>query len=506
MASVALQTATALEPVAKPRESKLVIWSMAMCMLCILPLFFDKDSFSYTSNQQDGAYVHMLLEWTGVCMAAMATFMCFVQYRLSRDTFLPLIGIVLLCSGLMDAFHILAAAHLLNTQVADQDLIPFTWALTRMFNATLILIGVAVLTLKSRQQSKELRTKTFFFVSAFFLLAAFLVMDAVVSAEYLPQTLFPDEIITRPYEWLAISIILLTEIIAIPLYVKGNNSVFGAALLLLLIPSLGAELWMVFASSQLYDNAFNVAHGLKAISYIIPLLGITSAYLKSSRDQNKLSAKLKLKNEELEDQSEQLHRVSVGESFLAEFGASLNQIDETLTYYKVLSNISNLLNAPVTALYVEQEGEMVLAAIVGSDPTLEPSAETGTGLVDRVYQSRQASIIAGPFDDKNFSFSVGVGAIQFYSISAWPILYFKKCVAVLVSYNQRAVVDDEEKLLLRCLDLLAIRVINFRSEKQRNELLSDLKSERTALEISSAEAKKANQVKTDFLARMSHEL
>ncbi len=48
-----------------------------------------------------GSYTHTLLEWTAFCAASFVCLLTFVQYRLTREPSLPIIGVALLCAGTM---------------------------------------------------------------------------------------------------------------------------------------------------------------------------------------------------------------------------------------------------------------------------------------------------------------------------------------------------------------------------------------------------------------------
>jgi two-component system, NtrC family, sensor kinase len=74
-----------------------------------------------------GEHVHTLLEWTAVCVAVFTAMLAFAHYRITRDVTTPIIGTALFASGMLDAFHTLAADGLLTTAVHDEQFIPFTW-------------------------------------------------------------------------------------------------------------------------------------------------------------------------------------------------------------------------------------------------------------------------------------------------------------------------------------------------------------------------------------------
>ena len=65
-----------------------------------------------------GSFTHTLLEWSALCMAFFVGAMAFLQFRLTREPSLPIIGAALVCAGAMDGFHTFAADRLIDA-VAD---------------------------------------------------------------------------------------------------------------------------------------------------------------------------------------------------------------------------------------------------------------------------------------------------------------------------------------------------------------------------------------------------
>ncbi len=65
--------------------------------------------------------------------------LAFVHFRLTNEPSLPVIGMAMACAGGMDAFHTLAADRLIDAVADNRDLIPFTWAICRMFHLPMTL-------------------------------------------------------------------------------------------------------------------------------------------------------------------------------------------------------------------------------------------------------------------------------------------------------------------------------------------------------------------------------
>jgi len=100
-----------------------------------------------------GAHVHTVLEWTATCVAYFTAFLAFTHFALKRDAVTPIIGVALLAAGTVDAFHALAADRLISATADNTDLIPFTWAISRMFNAVVPIAAMACVLLARRFHS-----------------------------------------------------------------------------------------------------------------------------------------------------------------------------------------------------------------------------------------------------------------------------------------------------------------------------------------------------------------
>jgi len=91
-----------------------------------------------------GAFVHSLLEWTAFCIAIFTAVLAINHFMITGDVVTPVIAMALLASGCMDAFHTLAADRLIDTVADNRNLIPFTWAICRVFNSGICLIGICI--------------------------------------------------------------------------------------------------------------------------------------------------------------------------------------------------------------------------------------------------------------------------------------------------------------------------------------------------------------------------
>ncbi|MEO2004828.1 MAG: hypothetical protein ABGY41_12090, partial [Candidatus Poribacteria bacterium] len=91
-----------------------------------------------------GSFTHTLFEWTATTFAFFTFVLSFLRSRHTGDASPAIIGLALISAGAMDAFHVLATTRLIDSVADNRDLIPFTWALCRIFNASIQLIGVSI--------------------------------------------------------------------------------------------------------------------------------------------------------------------------------------------------------------------------------------------------------------------------------------------------------------------------------------------------------------------------
>ena len=87
-------------------------------------------------------------------------------------------------------------------------------------------------------------------------------------------TLFPEALIKRPYDLLPLIPYGMCLAFVFPRYLKDTRSPFAASLIVSLVPHIATQLYMAFGAGALYDSYFNVAHGLKALAYLVPITGL----------------------------------------------------------------------------------------------------------------------------------------------------------------------------------------------------------------------------------------
>lgn len=286
---------------------KLPAWLIVtIWLICLFPLGLNLLGFSFASDitfptregvcgntksitscqeviyhQLEGSFIHTILEWSAVCTAIFIVILAFTHFYIKGDVITPIIGVTLLCAGLMDAFHTLAADRLITAVADNSKLIPFTWALCRLANALVTIIGVMIfLIIKPRKWQGSL---SFVVVITLSLgLVCYSIIAACANSHILPQTIFPKSIVTRPWDAIPLILFLVAGILLYPRFWHQHPSLFSHSLIISTIPNTVTQLHMVFGSKALFDNDFNIAHFLKIIAYLVPLTGLILDYIQAN--------------------------------------------------------------------------------------------------------------------------------------------------------------------------------------------------------------------------------
>ena len=285
-------------PSESPQVPKWLIW--ATVWICILPFCLNLLGANFGLETQPldleaaakmtaaqladalhrnlaGSLTHTILEWSAACAAFFTVVLSLSYYRYKRDSITPIIGIALLCAGIMDMFHLLAANRVINSAANNADLVNFTWMLCRLANASLTLIGVSLLLLRQDNRQETKFRFLLLFSGCLGGLAAAIILFCTLTPS-LPKTVFPDALIRRPYDVLPLIIYGIGGLFIFRRFYEKYPGLFSHALLLSTLPNIAAQLHMVFGAKVPFDNNFNIGHFFKIIGYLVPLIGLILDY------------------------------------------------------------------------------------------------------------------------------------------------------------------------------------------------------------------------------------
>lgn len=247
-----------------------------------------------------GTYAHLIFEWTAVCSAAFTLILAGLHYAIRREPWLLLLALALFLLGAVDAYHTLVTDRIVPTAAPIELAGPFSWTVARATSG-LVVIGLLI-SLLPRSGGKAPLT----LAVAWMLLLTGGAVIATMTVSELPQTLWSDGLVPRPYD-VGILVIFAIAFGLSQRLVATRPSAFAHAFSLALIAHIVCQLHIGIGSLAPYDHHFNMAHWVKLLAYLLPLTGLmfdsTRAYRHEALSVQRLQevrASLTQRQEELE--------------------------------------------------------------------------------------------------------------------------------------------------------------------------------------------------------------
>lgn len=278
------------------------IWSV-LC-ICIIPVIFviPQLNFEHTNNgfphgdlnAFSAPYVLYNI-WLifGISAAIITCALSVVDFVVKKDISTPIVGGVLICVAIYEAFFLLSDNNFLKIPSNSANDIYLKWFISRLIHALLLTgsiwfyISIDKKNIRSLEQKKSSLTG---------LIIVFVILLCIA----IPLTFYPDQIdvlvntdnfITHPFELIILIIYLAQAFWFLPYFLIRFPSLFTRMMVLSIIPAAFAQLFMAIYK-QPYDSFFNAAYFLRFINYLIPLLGISMNYIDTSRKEKNIISRL----------------------------------------------------------------------------------------------------------------------------------------------------------------------------------------------------------------------
>lgn len=244
--------------------------------------------------------VYVILQWTAFCAALASAILAFIHFKIQHAIITSVLGLAMFWAGCMDAFQTLAFSHLVDALADHEKLIPFTWAIQKSLTAFILILGIASLLLRPASRGKRADFTLVMVTSLLFGLLAYVVIGISALSDKLPQTMFPEDLVKRPWDLVPLALFAILGGTIGPIVDRRHPSAFGQALWLAMVPAIAMELHLVFGSSRLFDSHFNIAQGLLVVFYAVPLSGLVIEYIETFRKQEFATRQLMLIQEALQ--------------------------------------------------------------------------------------------------------------------------------------------------------------------------------------------------------------
>ncbi|MGD9581136.1 MAG: histidine kinase dimerization/phospho-acceptor domain-containing protein, partial [Vampirovibrionia bacterium] len=453
---------------------------------------YGAEFFHLVLSSLKGTITHNILEFGAIYTAFYTCILAITHFFVTKHRITLLIGLAILFSCLMDVFHIILSDQLIPGITFDEHLVAFTWIFARSFTAIIFIASLVILLWKDDGRLES------FWKSIIKLTLTFVVFTGCMfyfsfTSEFFPEIIMPHSFIHRPYDFLPLILFIILGASFLPKLHKSVQSYFTYALVLSILPSAFAEVYLIFGSSYIYDNYYNIAHFLKIVSYLIPLVGLTLDYLEFYNKKEQAITELVTTREKLEKTNEALNiqyeLLNINETRFRSLFSTMNEglfitepifdpatnklVDLTILDINPSAelicdiNRDEIVNKKVSFIIGDQI-KALIEKINGVIDTKTPlSFETETFLEDKVFQ------IALFFPEAN------------------------KIAFIITDITQKKIAERQftEKMVviskLREVDSERLKELNHANEKLQNAII---------------EAAQANKAKSDFLARMSHEI
>ncbi|MEX0724954.1 MAG: PP2C family protein-serine/threonine phosphatase, partial [Planctomycetaceae bacterium] len=240
-----------------------------------------------------GQSIHTIMEWTAFCIALFTVVLALTHYTIDGDVTTPIIGAALFFTGVLDAFRTIAADGLVVITTPLEEFIPFTWAVSQLFNVSILLLGTGYFLWSDSGIRRGPRTgeiRLMLLMGILFGMLAYIIIHGCAFSERLPQAVYPQKFTTRPLDAIPLVLYLIAGGIVFPRFYRRHPSLFSRGLIVSVIPLVAAEVSVTFGSTQLYDNNFNIALYQKILGNLVPLTGLILDYASAYRAEAVLRA------------------------------------------------------------------------------------------------------------------------------------------------------------------------------------------------------------------------
>ncbi len=244
-----------------------------------------------------GAFIaHIILVCISITLAVLTVILAYIDFYVKGDVSTPVVGIALFCASLLDVSSLMYMAKLIDISGDLTNINSFPWLFSRTFHALIIMLGTGIFLVRPNMmgdvRSSSDSRQFILQIGIIFILLTFLTVFLFLTNNYLPNTVFEDQRISRPYDLIPLVLYCIAGWYILPRFNMRYPSIFAQTLLLAMLPSVITQLHMSLGSHNIYDNHFFIAYYTRTLSYFLPFLGLSLNYFQVSRNEKKVIAQL----------------------------------------------------------------------------------------------------------------------------------------------------------------------------------------------------------------------
>ena len=379
-------------------------------LVSVLPVFLSLGTFrplgadgGFPRVPVVDSFLHTGLEWAALSAAFFACVLTVFHFRHTRHGVLPVLGLSMLTACVVDGFHLLAVEGQIETAASPEQFIAVSWTLSRLAHSLILMAGLIVVLLRPKFLRMRNREVLFGVLGIAVALGSYAALTSLSFHSEFLNWVRPGALIKRPYDLLPVVPLVVSGSLLAAVFSRSLHSPFGTALFLSLVPAISAQLYMAFGSDLVGDPAANSAHLLKAVSYLIPFLGLLFEYQATYAMLRDRSQSLVQLNERLNHQA--THDALTGlpnrVSFEYQVSRAISLADRSQNYAAVLlldldgfKDVNDSAGHEAGDLILTTTAERLAASVRASDVVSRLGGDEFTILLGDLPRQEFAAVVA----------------------------------------------------------------------------------------------------------------
>ena len=352
-------------------------WLIIILAICLAPTLILMASGQTTFS---GKATYIILQSASFCVALFIALLSFIQFARSGEVSTPVLGLGMLCVGIMDLWQTIVIA---NNPEVSQEYIHLTWTFSRSFYAIVLMSAATVSPMFEKVRGTEERRKGAQIALGCGLVFALIgagVMGLLASDENLVASLYNNGLTQKVLMYAPLVLLAIAAAYVLPTFNMWHRNGFSQILIVSCIPLLIAQAHFAFGpADSLFAPHFGTANLLKLLGYLVPLVGLVADYESTYHRIEETNRNLNRKLFELEQGKGVSHQHdSFFDALMNHLTSPVCFVDTSLKCTRINGQMAliagmGLGTKPVPLLAIGRELEKVLGDQVG--PVAKASIE-----------------------------------------------------------------------------------------------------------------------------------